>query len=899
MKQMDKRTFLEGKLRVPLDASVVISRARFHSILDNDTKKQCISLVAPAGFGKTTLVSGWLKSNQIDHVWLTLESSDNSLFAFWKAFVMACSTQGFHTQTAKELKGCLDDEIGSKEWVNQLINELSDILSCTDRRVALVLDDVHHINNASIESSIARIIRFLPKNVTLYCLSRTRLPKKIQSFVSSGRFSEVSADDLVFSMDEGLRYIEKLKPNALRAEEVSTLLHESGGWPIFFCQAVTRRIKTEGYHSYAISAMNDERSREYIQHNILDNLSNEIRSLVINLAPFSYFNLDMCRQSLYPSLSESFIEQLVSQHCIMSKVPGYPERYRIREPLRTLLSDQQSSNSDRHIRFKKAYHWYLSNNAIHEAITLGLDFDYWQSSVYLIESQYHELVKTGKWCEVTQWFTALPNHIIQQRPLLLMLRAWAELYQCNPMKSVAYLNQAYSLLSDSAKRIDHPEQVYAKSKKTLAKAEIVRLKNAIHDIYMSRSHLQMVVCEGDNVTQKQIQFRHMEGLGALYNNRLQEAKLIFQGVLQQSLSDGYEGLLFQSAFALGWVYFLTGDMEEWESLVVSLKERLSKDGRLTPVVDAWLQCSMLLGFLERGEMTRNQFAIDAVNGYWVQQLPLDMKYQVLLTRALTQTAQKQYQEAELTLSEAEVIACELPPVVYQGYYSVSALRAELNYKRGNKEESWCWAESYSSLADSDSMAGQHESLVRAEILYSMGADKASLAYVISVATWAKNHDHHSFALRALILESLLASRKKNNKHTQALFDNAIIMGRLVGAVTPFVIDYADSKPLLTQARHTSRYPSYISKLMAIIKERANGNKKSPNEEVGLEVLSKREKEVLALMATGISNPEIANSLCRSLGTVKIHVHNIYRKLGVVNRVTAINRYFTVISSSAA
>src|SRR5690606_21030646 len=55
-------------------------------------------------------------------------------------------------------------------------------------------------------------------------------------------------------------------------------------------------------------------------------------------------------------------------------------------------------------------------------------------------------------------------------------------------------------------------------------------------------------------------------------------------------------------------------------------------------------------------------------------------------------------------------------------------------------------------------------------------------------------------------------------------------------------------------------------------------------------LSKREKEVLQLMVTGRSNPEIANTLCRSLGTVKIHVHNIYKKLGVTNRINAINKY---------
>jgi DNA-binding CsgD family transcriptional regulator len=50
------------------------------------------------------------------------------------------------------------------------------------------------------------------------------------------------------------------------------------------------------------------------------------------------------------------------------------------------------------------------------------------------------------------------------------------------------------------------------------------------------------------------------------------------------------------------------------------------------------------------------------------------------------------------------------------------------------------------------------------------------------------------------------------------------------------------------------------------------------------------------MATGISNPEIAESLCRSLGTIKIHVHNIYQKLGVANRVMALNKYFSILPS---
>jgi DNA-binding NarL/FixJ family response regulator len=115
----------------------------------------------------------------------------------------------------------------------------------------------------------------------------------------------------------------------------------------------------------------------------------------------------------------------------------------------------------------------------------------------------------------------------------------------------------------------------------------------------------------------------------------------------------------------------------------------------------------------------------------------------------------------------------------------------------------------------------------------------------------------------------------------------------MGSVKSFLRDNVQVSYLLKRAKVTFHYPAYIGRLIAGLNPAEDSTQPDNSQ---LVALSKREREVLELMATGISNPEIAQSLCRSLGTIKIHVHNIYKKLGVSNLVTALNKYLSVLPS---
>ena len=124
---------------------------------------------------------------------------------------------------------------------------------------------------------------------------------------------------------------------------------------------------------------------------------------------------------------------------------------------------------------------------------------------------------------------------------------------------------------------------------------------------------------------------------------------------------------------------------------------------------------------------------------------------------------------------------------------------------------------------------------------------------------------------------------------------AVRMSREINGVSLFTNIGCELAPLFEKLQSSCTFTTYISQLNALSgeKESPASNDASSEETSVVDTLSKREREVLELMVTGISNPAIADKLCRSLGTVKIHVHNIYRKLGVSNRINAINKYHSL------
>lgn len=465
----------------------------------------------------------------------------------------------------------------------------------------------------------------------------------------------------------------------------------------------------------------------------------------------------------------------------------------------------------------------------------------------------------------------------------MMLQARRFLYECAPLKALTYLNAATVVLKKADFSLNHPDDVYEDPNRESLINEATALTGAVKRLYLGGdAHYtdQLGHESGDVVLDE-----YQRGLKAFYLHQYQDAKSILMGVLQTSF-DANHGVFFYTVGILSWIHFIAGELDQWSVLASSWLDRIGESRSHNQAV-AWFEGSFIFGSLERGETSRASLQLEEASALLNSHPPRDIQFNLLIANAMLAMEEQRWVEAERVLSEAERLSRGLPKVVTQSFYSVHALKAQLILQTKGPEEALQSLDTHECSENVATFAYQHESLTRARALLSMDKPKEALLLAARVKEWSGEHACTILRIRSLVLEAVAQQKMRRDDKADALFTEAVRIARAVGSVQPFIIPVPEMNLLLNKAHRATRYSMFLTKLMAL-----NGTDVLEEQvhDISLSCLSKREMEVFDLLVKGMSNPEIAQTLCRSLGTVKIHVHNIYRKTGANNRVAAISIY---------
>ncbi len=157
-------------------------------------KRKLTLISAPAGFGKTTLLSDWVQRIKQPSAWLTLEENDNNLIQFMKYFVAALQqikeNVGIDILAALERPQVPPTDI----LLTRLINEINDI----DVNFVFILDDYHVIDNQSVHDVLGFFLNHLPQNMHLIVTGRVDPSLPIARIRAEGQMTEIRSDDLRF-----------------------------------------------------------------------------------------------------------------------------------------------------------------------------------------------------------------------------------------------------------------------------------------------------------------------------------------------------------------------------------------------------------------------------------------------------------------------------------------------------------------------------------------------------------------------------------------------------------------------------------------------------------------------------------------------------------------------------
>jgi LuxR family maltose regulon positive regulatory protein len=272
------------KLYVPPTRPNLVRRERLTGRLNEGLDHKLTLIAAPAGFGKTTLLSEWIQlrtngsSRRAPVGWLSLDEGDNDPARFWSYFIAAL-------QTVRERCGATALALlhaPQPPAITSLLATLINEIAATPDHLALVLDDYHLIEAQAIHRALAYLLEHLPPQMHLIISSRAELPLALARLRARGQLVELRADDLRFTPEEAGVFLEQLLGPALSAEDVATLAARTEGWVAGLQLAVLSLQDREDTGRFIQAFSGDDRYiLEYLLEEVLQRQSEGVQRFLL------------------------------------------------------------------------------------------------------------------------------------------------------------------------------------------------------------------------------------------------------------------------------------------------------------------------------------------------------------------------------------------------------------------------------------------------------------------------------------------------------------------------------------------------------------------------------------------------------------------------------------------
>lgn len=839
-------------------------------------------LSAPAGSGKTTLVSTWLSGCGHPAAWLSLDAADNDPTRFLRYLIAAL--QAIVPGVGEVAQMLLQPpQLPPQESVLALL--VNQLCALPDH-VILVLDDYHVITAAVIHQAVAFLLRHLPAQMHLAILTRTDPPLPLSRLRVRHQLTEIRAADLRFTADEARVFLNDLMALQLSVDDVAKLEARTEGW-IAGLQLAALSMEGRDDVQGFISAFSGSHHYivDYLVDEVLDRQPDAEREFLLCTSILERMSGALCDALLGRANGQATLAALEQANLFLVPLDDERRWYRYHhlfaEVLRSCLQEMRPDRLPE--LHRRAAEWYEQNGSAAEAFHHALAAGDKDRAARLIERGGRPMMMRGELITVRNWLGALGKGA-HGGPRLDITRAWM-LVMTADMEGVEPLLQQVE-----ARIADAPSLEPAERQDMLGEIATMRglmayfQGDAPRAVQLGRQALENLR-EGDPVVRGIA--AHVLGEAYGHSGDLAQASHANAEAARLAKASGSVFLAVSATSSQADVRIEQGRLRQgFEIYQQAMQLAMLPDGTPLPAA-ARIYSGLARVFYEWNDLAAATRAVEqsidlARRGGIVERLAMDHVTLVRIRRA-----QGDLDGAWEAMREAEQLAREhsLPA----GAISlVKAFPVRLWLAQGNLPAAFHWVqETGITIDDPVPFLREPEYLTLLRVLLAQGEQDAALMLLERMLRMAEAAGRTGRGIELLAFQALAYHGKEEIPQALDALERALSLAQPEGYVRVFLDRGPPMAELLRHAGSRGLTPPYVSRLLSEFGTLPSDTpiRKQPL----IEPLSERELEVLRLLATGRSNDEIAAVLVLATGTVKRHLNNIFGKLSVQNRMQCVAR----------
>ena len=872
---------IETKLYAPKPRQSLVRRPRLSERLDRGVASKLTLVSAPAGFGKTTLLAEWLATGERPVAWLSLDQGDNDPASFWTHVVAALRSVApdVGASTLALLQESQPPPID--QVLTPLLNELT-----AARDIVLALDDYHVIVAREVQDAVAFLLDHLPPHVHLVIATRADPALPLARLRARGELVEARAADLRFTPDEAAAYFSDAMGLALTSQDVAALEDRTEGWIAALQLAALSMEGRDDVSDFIAGFAGDDRYIvDYLVEEVVQRQDDRVQSFLLQTSVLGRLSASLCDAVTGRDDGKTMLETLDRANLFLVPLDGGRRWYRYHhlfaDVLRARLLDEQPDLvPDLH---RRASGWYEEAGDLTGAIDHAMAAEDFERVADLVERAAPALRMERREATLRGWLEQLPEALFAVRPVLSMDHVGA-------LMSTGDVDGVEARLQDVERSLDSPAgAIYVDDDEYRRLPGLV----AVHRAGQSLAHgdLEATVTFARRALKLAPANDHLGrgaasallGLAHWPRGDLDAAHDGYVEGMAELRKAGHIADVLGCSITLADIRITQGRlgaaMQAFEQAMRLAADH--SDTVLRGTADMHVGMSVIL--LERGDL-------EAARQHLARSLELGEHMGLPQHPHRWRIAMARIEETEGDLDAAASLLDDAGRV-YAGDFSpnvrpVPAMRARLSVRQGELDAARAWAREQGLSADDDvTYLREFEHITLARVLLAQESVDEVTRLLERLLRAAEEGGRTGSVIEVLVLLALARQLDDDLESALTTLERALSLAEPEGYVRVFIDEGPPMAALLATAASRGISPDHVRRLIESSDAKAHV---APAQGL-VDPLSDRELEVLRLLGSELSGPDIARELVVSLNTVRTHTKSIYAKLGVNSRRSAVRR----------